>query len=590
MNWDQLKTILWLRWRLAKNQWTRGKGVGAVIAAIVAVGACVMGFVCGAASLLVGMYALREVKTVVLWEIWCGVTLGFLFFWMIGLLQEIQRSETIDLQRLMHLPVALGQMFTINYIASHFSLSLIIAVPAMTGLALGLAISRGPAMMLLVPLFLSLIFAVTAWTYCLRGWLAALMSNPRRRRNVTMVIVVCFILLGQAPNLYFNVFRNYDRPAAGATSEEIKRQRAARDAANHEQFNQILAVQQFIPPLWLAAGAQALAEGRAWPALLGMAGFCAIGALGLRRAYQGTMRFYLGESGGKAGARTQPTRIPSAPTAAGPVASARAGRSMVELRLPGVPEQAAALALATFRSMLRAPEVKIAWASSFIVPLIVGASILFRPSLKVPEAGKPFIATAAVAFSVFMLVQFFANVFGFDRDGFRALVLSPVDRKFFLLGKNLACLPVGLVGGLTLLVLSSARLHPPLLVFLSAVLQLASILLLTGLAGNLFSILIPYRIQQGSMKPTKMPGLAILMIVVCQMLFPIAMAPAFLPPLAEYLWQLAGWPAAVPVNLIVSAALLALMALIYWQTLDPMGRLLQRRETRILGAVTAAVE
>jgi ABC-2 type transport system ATP-binding protein len=33
--------------------------------------------------------------------------------------QRLQRSESIDLQRLMHLPVALGQIFVINYAASH---------------------------------------------------------------------------------------------------------------------------------------------------------------------------------------------------------------------------------------------------------------------------------------------------------------------------------------------------------------------------------------------------------------------------------------------------------------------------------------
>jgi len=590
VNWHQLQTILWLRWRLAKNQWTRGKGIGGVITVIIAFAACVMGCVSIAVMTLVGVYALRESKTVVLWEVWCGVTVAFLFFWMIGLLQEIQRSETIDLQRLMHLPVALGQMFTINYVASHFTLSLIIMLPAMMGLALGLAISRGAAMLLLVPLALGLIFSVTAWTYCLRGWLAALMSNPRRRRNVTMVIVVAFILLGQLPNLYFNVFRHMDPPPPAATAEEARRLRQAREAASQNEFNQVLAIQQYIPPLWLPAGAQALAEGRAWPALLGVLGFCVIGGLGLRRAYRGTLHFYLGESGGKAAARTEPSRTSSTPaTTTGP-ATATAGRSMVELRLPGVPEQAAALALATFRSMLRAPEVKIAWASSFLVPLIVGGSILFRSSLKVPEAAKPFIATGTVAFSCFMLVQFYCNVFGFDRDGFRALVLSPVDRKFFLLGKNLACIPAGVLGGLTLLGLSSVRLHPPLLVLLAGLLQLVAILILTSLAGNLLSILIPYRIQQGSMKPTKMPGLAILTIVLCQMLFPMAMAPAFIPPLAEYLWQLAGWPPLVPVNLMLSAALLALMAFVYWQTLGPMGHLLQRRETRILGAVTVEVE
>jgi hypothetical protein len=586
VNWDQLRTILWLRWRLARNQWTRGKGVGAVIAVLVAVGACVLGGVSFVVALLGGIYGLSAAKAVVLWGVWCGVTAGFLFFWMIGLLQEIQRSETIDLQRLMHLPVALGQMFVINYIASLFALSLVIVLPAMLGLALGLTISRGPAMLLLAPLALGLIFMVTAWTYCLRGWLAALMSNPRRRRNVTMAIVLAFILMGQAPNLYFNVFRRIDHPPPGATPEQLQRWFDARKTAGQAQLDQLLSVQKFIPPLWLPAGAQALAEGRVWPALLGTLGFCAIGALGLRRAYQGTLRFYLGETGRKDAARTEPNRMPAATAAA----AAKAGSRFLELRLPAVPEQAAALALATFRSMLRAPEVKLAWGSAFLVPLLVGGSFLFRSSFKVPEAAKPFIATGAVAFSIFMLIQFFGNQFGFDRDGFRALVLSPADRRLILLGKNLACLPAGVLGGLMLLVLSSLRLHPPPLVFVAAVLQLAAMLLLAGLAGNLCSILMPYRIQQGSMKPTKMPGLAIVTILVCQMLFPIAMAPAFVPPLAEFLWQKAGWPAAVPVNLILSAMLAAVLALVYWQSLGPLGRLLQRRETRILGSVTVEVE
>jgi hypothetical protein len=45
-----------------------------------------------------------------------------------------------------------------------------------------------------------------------------------------------------------------------------------------------------------------------------------------------------------------------------------------------------------------------------------------------------------------------------------------------------------------------------------------------------------------------------------------------------------------PVNLLLSAALAAVMALAYWQSLGPLGRLLQRRETKILGVVTVEVE
>jgi ABC-type multidrug transport system permease subunit len=455
-------------------------------------------------------------------------------------------------------------------------------------LTLGLAISRGPAMLLLAPLALGMVCMITAWTYCLRGWLATLMTNPRRRRTVVMVIMLTFILIGQAPNLYFNVFRRFNGPANGASSKPPKRQSDMPNSNFQKSFEQIKPYQKFIPPLWLPLGAEALAEGQAWPALLGTLGCVAIGALGLRRAYRSTLLFYRGDASGKATSKMPPKRTPSAATI-----PTKAGRRFLELRLPGVPEQATALALATFRSLLRAPEVKIAWGSSILVPIIVGVSLLFRggsSGLHIPAAIKPFAASGAVLFSVFMLVPFFANQFGFDRDGFRALVLSPVDRRLILLGKNLASLPVGGGFGLLLLVLISLRLQLPPSMFVAALLQLATLLLLAALVGNMLSILVPYRIQQGSMKPTKMPALAMVILMLCNLLFPVAMAPVFLPPLAELIWQKMGWSAAVPMNLILSILLLAGAALAYWQTLVPLGQMLQRRETKILGIVTVEVD
>jgi ABC-2 type transport system permease protein len=587
MNWEQLKTVFWLRWRLMRNQSSRGGGLGAVIAALVGVGAILLGGACFAGALLIAALALADESPAVIMGIWFGVTVAFLFFWMIGLLTELQRSETIDLQRLMHLPVALGQVFLINYVASHFALSIIVAVPAMLGLSIGLAIARGPMMILLLPLALGMVFMITAWTYCLRGWLAAMMTNPRRRRTIIMGITLAFVLLGQGPNLYFNVLNRQDRhPGTSPVSpEEQQRRKAAQSARAEEMFKQLKAARRFIPPLWVPLGAQTLAEGRVLPALFGTLGCLAIGALGLRRAYRGTVRYYHGETGGKAAARIQPAHTPAATTS-----SPKTGGRFLELRFPAVPEQAVALALATFRSMLRAPEVKMAWASSFIVTLILGASVLFRSTPNIPEAGKPFVATGVVVFSIFILVQFFANQFGFDRDGFRVLILSPADRRLILLGKNLACLPVGAGFGVTLLTLVSVRLGLPLPDFGAALFQLATLLLLAGLAGNVLSILVPYRIQSGSLKPTKMPGLAMLVMFFSHMLFPVAMTPVFVPPLAGLLWRLGGWPRVVPVNLLLSAALAALTAFAYWQTLGPFGRLLQRRETKILGVVTVEVE
>jgi ABC-2 type transport system permease protein len=195
-----------------------------------------------------------------------------------------------------------------------------------------------------------------------------------------------------------------------------------------------------------------------------------------------------------------------------------------------------------------------------------------------------------MSFTVFMLVQFFANQFGFDRQGFRAFVLSPVERRLILLGKNLATWPVGVTSGLSVLAMISFWLRLPILTAVAAVLQLATLLLLASMAGNLLSILVPFRIQAGTMKPTKMPALAMLVMVLCHLVFPVVMLPVLVPTLLEWIWRLAGWPALVPVNLILSALLAMLTAILYWQTLRPLGRLLQRREIRILNIVTAEQE
>ena len=159
-----------------------------------------------------------------------------------------------------------------------------------------------------------------------------------------------------------------------------------------------------------------------------------------------------------------------------------------------------------------------------------------------------------------------------------------------MLGKNLAAFPVGACFGAVLITLTCVRLHLATATGLATVFQLASVLLTAGIAGNLLSILVPYRIQPGSMKPTKMPGLAMLVLMVCQMFFPVAMLPVFAGPLLELLWHRLNWPDFVPVNLICSALLVIVMAIIYWQSLAPLGRLLQRRETKILAVITVEVE
>ena len=578
MNRDQLKAILWLRWRLTRNQWRKGGNVGAAIAGVVLVAGLILAAASFVGAIIVGLLALRDAKPVVVMGVWLSLSAAFMFFWLIGLISELQRSETIDLQRLMHLPVQLGQIFIVNYAASHLTMSIIVMVPAMLGLAIGLTFSRGLSMILMLPLALSMVFMITAWTYCLRGWLATLMSNPRRRRAIIMGLTTAFILIAQAPNLYFNVIRRTDRREGETRAERRKRQEWTQ-----AEIDRAIKAQAALPPLWVSVGAKNLAEGRAWPAMLGTLGGLAIGGLGLRRAYRSTLRFYHGETGGKASARAPAT-------ARAPAAAVTSRHSLLSRSLPRVPEQAAAVALATFQSMLRAPEVKMQWATSFLVTVMVGAPLLFRQGSSLPAWAGPFVATGVVVFSMFLMVGFVVNQFGFDRDGFRAFVLSPVERRLILIGKNLAALPPAATSATLLLVIVVIWLRLSPLVFFATLCQLVIGLCLWAIGGNLLSILVPYRIQPGSMRPTKMPALAMVMLVLSQMAMPLAMSPVFFPPLIGWLAERAGGPPAAVVNLLLSLGLALVMIAIYKASLAPLGRLLRAREIKILETVSVDVE
>jgi hypothetical protein len=586
MNWSQFRTILWLRWRLTSNVVRRSGTVGTVLSVLmvivgllIALAGCVSGLFLG------GLVVAKQPANIILF-IWDGLTVGFLFFWAIGLMTELQRSESIDLSRLMHLPVSLRQVFVFNYLASHVTFSLLLALPAMLGLALGLAWGRGPGMLLLAPLALSFIFMVTAWTYCLRGWLATLMANKRRRRTIVVAMAMTMVLVGQLPNLYFNLVRKHDPPLPPSVSKPGEALAAAQEhqAANDRLKAKFVAAHKFVPFLWLPDGAKHLAAGRPLPAGLELAGCVLLGVLGLRRAYRTTLRYYHGETDAKRA--PAPVTTPAALTAPVPIRVSR----FLEARPRGVPEQAAALGLATLRSLSRAPEVKMALGIPLVMAVVLSVVFFGRAGSNLPEVAKPFVATSVIGFVSYFLFQFYGNQFGYDRDGFRALVLTPADRRLILLGKNLAIAPLTFGAGVIVLIVVGALLRLPPPAILAGLFQLLTMLCILSIAGDYLSIVAPYRIQAGSMKASKLPAKIILLMMLGTLLMPGFLLPIYLAPLAELLWRLCEGPAFVPVNLACSAVTAVVALLVYRVALNPLGRLLQSREIEVLNTVTAEIE
>ena len=141
----------------------------------------------------------------------------------------------------------------------------------MMGLCVGLMIGAGPAMVLLVPLVLSFVFMVTAWTYCLRGWLAALMVNKRRRRAIIVWVTIVFVGLCQAaqPGLQLTLLPQAD--AIGRNGGSNARPPGAKPPAATRGvrcFRSLSCRRTWpLPPGWIGYGAMTLKEHNPWPAL-----------------------------------------------------------------------------------------------------------------------------------------------------------------------------------------------------------------------------------------------------------------------------------------------------------------------------------
>jgi ABC-2 type transport system permease protein len=104
VNWQHLKTVVWLRWKLTANQWKRGGTLNAAIGLIVLVLALVTCISSFFFALVVGVFAFPEIEPDELLLVFDVLVVAYLFFWMVGLITELQRSETLSLENLLHLP------------------------------------------------------------------------------------------------------------------------------------------------------------------------------------------------------------------------------------------------------------------------------------------------------------------------------------------------------------------------------------------------------------------------------------------------------------------------------------------------------
>lgn len=624
MNGQHLRAFLWLRWRLRINQLRRGGIANFVILTILAVAAVAAAVGLFGIFLSVGLFGFNEDSSEGLMYLFDGAVIAFLLLWMSGLITELQRSEPLSLEKFLHLPVSLTSAFLINYLSSLPSVSMLWFLSAMLGLNIGLIISRGAAMLLLLPMLAAFLLMVTALTYQFQGWLATLMANPRRRRTIIVAATMIFILLCQAPQLVnlANIRRHSQEQSveAGRIQENVQKQRElvrdlndkkislkefqkrlkeldgelhapsekANEEPRHEMQDTIRLMNLILPPGWLAAGAEAVVEGRTWPIVLAILGPALIATASLWRAYRTTLRLYTGQF--TSGRTTIQAARSIRESGRQPAPTLRAGSTRtnpLEKNLPWLSEQVTVIALAAFRSLLRAPEAKMFLLTPLLMLFVLAPAFMVGMGrADVPEMIGPLLAFGAMVMILFGMSQLLGNQFGFDRDGFRVFVLSPARRRDILLGKNLAVAPFVLALGTAAVVVVQVFYPMRLDHILALVPRFVSMYLIYCLPANLLSILAPMRIAAGSFQPTRPRGIVILSQLFFMFLCPPVLALTLLPLGIEWAAEAMGWRYGVPIDLIFSVLECAIVVCLYVLLLRFQGDWLQAREQRILQMVT----
>ncbi len=568
---DQIAALIRLRIDLFRHTLTASKAISMVFAAVMLFAAFMLAVGAGIGLFFLGINLPRDKPWFALFAT-DGFVLVFVFFWLIALLNELQRSELIDLRKMLFLPVSLKMIFLFNFAAATFSPALPLFVLPLLGFCLGLSFAFGPRMLLAIPLGVMFYLMLAAWTYYARGALSILFENKRRRRIILTLLGVLIPLICQVPNIVPQLFL-HSRDGTSRTLIQTYA-RSVQDGASPVQKT-IAMIHLAIPPAWFPYGLYALSENRAAEAGGTLLGLSLVTGLGLGLGFRSTWRYYVGAARRP---RKSPKSVPA--PAAQPVS-----HRLVERTVPFLDDDTAAATWASFLTYVRQPNLYATFIMSFVMILIFvilpgrghgGEMAFFQKGL------VPFFAIILPFMSAGM---FLFNVFGVDRDGFRTLVLLPTDRRKYLLAKNLALLPFVLGCAVVFVVAAAFLARTGFRVLAISLMQVCQLYLLFCTVGNFMSMYFPAQWAGVGMRAKNksanlFPALiffasfSVLLIPTAVCLFLDASLNAFV-----------GWPLLSP-GIILSAGFLFVSALIYRAGLVAAGRLLMQREQRILEALT----
>ena len=553
---SQFLTLIWLKWKLLRNSLRSRKAVVNQVASVL--GVLVTLTIALAVAVGLGFAAYFITKPGVMSEAFRrgasregfgSATAELIFFSIFSFVYlmwatvplSIGSSKQFDAGRMLIYPIKLTKLFAIDFISEITTLASMFAIPAILATSIGAGLGKGQLAPPLVASVPAIVFGLA-----LSKWLSTTIGSLVRRkraRGETIVALVGAIaglggaLVGQVGPL---LIKHADK---------------------------------FASLRWTPPGAAAyLLAGTPDPATYTffLAALSAYTVLLVVATYWIARRAALGLGGSQR--RRVTTENQEVPTHTG-------------WQLPLISPQLSAVIEKELRYAVRNAQLRM----MALMPLILvvvrlmnsrrfvnmrpgGASHAARDFM---SYGSAWITTGGILYVFLLLAGLSCNLFAFEEGGMRTLVLSPIDRRKILIGKNIAVTVIAALFSTALLTVNAIVFRDfSLQVIVFGVLSFLIFSSIIAVIGNWFSITFPKRMEFG--KRLNVSGVAGFLLI--PMIFILGLLP-FLATLAGYLSE----------SFLVEYAVLALFALLaigfYLLAVNFQGRSLAKRELEILEAV-----
>ncbi|MCY4095306.1 MAG: hypothetical protein OXG05_09320 [Gammaproteobacteria bacterium] len=478
--------VIWLRWKLWRRRWQRQgpllRAIG-VLGTVVAIPLCVVSFFL---SLGLGIVILPTASPAFVAVTWAVLISFFVYVRIMGLWISLQQDDGLALDRLLHLPIPFKTVFYINFALSQISISNLLFVPALLGLAIACLIVLPPGNWVLLPAVLAIALCLGALLHQFHNWLLLSMVNKRKRMVWAYLLFLLVIGLAQAPNLYVVFSENQtvsDRtqPRTEAIVSEIVREHSVEIEDSIESFMEESETESdHWSSGWILTPSTKVSGLPWWTIALTICLF-GLAFISLRRSYRSTLaRYRDGRTvRQKATARND-----------------RSSQSKRGLQIENSP--IVAVFIVTIKSWVRSAYGKMVLLSPVILLMLLPILLMRYPALIEPKS-LPLLLIGIVAF-IGAPAGLVCNLFAFDRLGFRLYLFSGMHLKDVLLGKLFAVFALYIV--IASLVLTFAITITPISVshLLGTVFQTGLVFVGSCVLGIVWSARYPYAVSFTSMK------------------------------------------------------------------------------------------